>query len=209
MHTLRYASKQTSRYFSCPRARFLKPKQSLPQNQLLVLMTLVTVNTVIYIPADVRVREIVRVAAPVATRALENRVVVRIRVAGRAHTVSVPVGHREPGMVEGCPCPCSCGVASRARGRKDSWRRFMNWIRRGVVVCLMATVAGRRKRCVVVIYVATGAGHLNVEASQRERCRVVIELPIGPECRVMTELAGRREAYLDVVNRSGCRVVIV
>lgn len=54
-----------------------------------------------------------------------------------------------------------------------------------------------------------GAGHLDVEASQRERCRVVIKLPIGPECGVMTELTCRGEAHLDVVNRSSCCIVIV
>jgi hypothetical protein len=56
-------------------------------------MALVTVHAVIYIPADVGMTEIVRVPAAMATRALENRVVARIRVAGRAHTVSIPVSH--------------------------------------------------------------------------------------------------------------------
>jgi len=58
-----------------------------------MLMALVAVHAVVDIPADVRVTEIGRVPAPVATRALENRVVVRIRVAGRAHAVSIPVSH--------------------------------------------------------------------------------------------------------------------
>jgi hypothetical protein len=56
-------------------------------------MALITIHAVIYIPADVRVPEIGRVPAPMATRALENRVVAWIRVAGRAHTVSIPVSH--------------------------------------------------------------------------------------------------------------------
>jgi hypothetical protein len=174
-----------------------------------ILVALVTIHAVIDIPADVRVTEIGRVPAPVATRALENRVVARIRVAGRAHTVSVPVGHWEPGMVERCPCPCRCIVASRAGGRENSGRRFMNWIRGGVVVGQVATVTGRRKRGVVVIYVAKGAGYGGMKSGQRERGGAVVKLSVGPQRGVMAELAGRGETYLDVVDRRGCRVVIV
>ena len=135
-----------------------------------MLMALITIHAVIYIPADVRVTEIGRVPAPMATRALENRVVVRIRVAGRAHTVSVPVGHWEPGMVERCPRPRRGVVASRAGGRKNRWCRCMNWIRGGVVVRLVAAVAGRRQSPLVVIRrgVALRALHRGVEPGQRE-----------------------------------------
>ena len=170
-------------------------------------MALITINAIIYI-TRIALMSSVGLSLGMTIGALENHVVVRIRVAGRAHTVSVPVSHWEPGMVEGCPRPCSCVVARRAGGRKNGWRRFMNWIRGAVVVCLVTTVAGRRKRGVVVIYVTTGAGHLNVEASQREDCRVVIKLPIGPEYSVMTQLTVRWETHLDVVNRSDRRVVI-
>ena len=58
-----------------------------------MLMALVTIHAVVHIPADVRVMEIVRVPAPMATRALENGVVVRIRVAGGTNAVSVAVIH--------------------------------------------------------------------------------------------------------------------
>jgi len=174
-----------------------------------MLVALVAVHAVVYIPADVRVTEIVRVPAAMAARALENRVVAGIRVASRAHTVSVPVGHWEPGMVERCARPCRCVVASRAGGRKNGRRRFVNWIRGGVVVCLVATVAGCRKRGVVVIYVTSRAGDSRVESGQRERGGAVVKLAVGPQRGVMAELAGRGEAYLDVVNRGGRRVVIV
>jgi len=172
-------------------------------------MALITIHAVIHIPADVRVMEIGRVPAPMATRALENRVIVRIRVAGRAHTVSVPMGHWEPGMVERCPRPRSCVVASRAGGRKNGWRRFMNWIRGGVVVCLVATVAGRRKSGVVIIYVTCSAGYGRMESRQRKRRGVVVKLSVRPQRGVVAELAGCRETYLDVVNRRSCGVVIV
>ena len=112
-------------------------------------------------------------------------------------------------MVERCPRPSSCVVTSRAGCRKNGGRRFMNWIRGGVVVCLVATVAGRRKRGVVVIYVTSSAGYSRMESRQRERGGVVVKLSVGPQRGVVAELAGRGEAYLDVVNRRGCRVVIV
>jgi hypothetical protein len=46
------------------------------------------------------VMEIVRVPAPMATRALKNGVVVRIRVAGGTNAVSVAVILWEPGVVK-------------------------------------------------------------------------------------------------------------
>ena len=174
-------------------------------------MALIAIYAVIHIPADVRVAEIVRVPAPMATRTLENCVVVRIRVTDRANSVSsIPsMGHREPRMVKSCSSPCSCVVARSASCGEDRRRSLMNRIDRAIVSGFVAAVAVCRECRVVVIYVTTGAGHLNVEASQREGRGVVIKLPIGPECGVMAELASRGEADLDVVNRSGCRVVSV
>ena len=112
-------------------------------------------------------------------------------------------------MVERCARPCRCVVASRAGGRENGWRRCVNWIRGGVVVGLVATVAGRGKRGVVVVYVARGAGYGGMKSGQREGRGAVVKLAVGPQSGVVAELAGRGEAYLDVVNRRGCRVVIV
>jgi len=112
-------------------------------------------------------------------------------------------------MVERCARPCRCVVASRAGGRENGWRRCMNWIRGGVVVCLVATVAGRGKRGVVVVYVASGAGYGGMKSGQREGRGAVVKLSVRPQGGVVAELAGRGEADLDVVNRGGSRVVIV
>ena len=171
-------------------------------------MALIAIHTVIDIIWIALVSRI-GLGLGVAIRALEDGIVARIGVAGRAHTVRAAVGHREPGMVERSPRPCRGVVASRAGGGKNGRRRLMNWIRGAVVVCLVATVAGRRKRGVVVIYVASGAGDSRVESRQRERGGVVVKLSICPQRGVMAELAGRGEAYLDMVNGSGCCVVIV
>jgi hypothetical protein len=172
-------------------------------------MTLITINAVINISANVRVMEIVRVPAPMATRALENHVVVRIRMAGRAHTVGVPVGHWEPGMVERCPRPRSCVMARSASRREYCSRRLVHGVRGRVVIRPMAPVAVRWERCVIVVYVATRAGHFDVEASQWERRGVVIEFCVRPQRGVMAQLAVRGETHLDVVNWSDCRVVVL
>lgn len=44
-------------------------------------MTLVTVDAVVDIPINVRMTEIVGVVAAMASRALEDRIVIRVRVA--------------------------------------------------------------------------------------------------------------------------------
>jgi hypothetical protein len=112
-------------------------------------------------------------------------------------------------MVERCTRPCRCVVAGRAGGRENGWRRLMNWIRGGVVVGLVATVAGRGKRGVVVIYVAGGAGNGGMKSGQWEGRGAVVKLSVRPQRGVVAELAGCGEADLDMVNRGGSRVVIV
>ena len=146
----------------------------------------------------------------VAIRALENRIVVRIRVTNRTHSIGSisPVTYCEPGVVEHRSAPCRCVVASGARGCENSRRSAMHRVRRGIVIRFVAAVASRREADVVVIYMATGAGHLGVKASQRERRhRTVIKFAVGPSRGVVAELASRGESYLDVVNRGGSGVV--
>jgi len=79
---------------------------------------------------------------PVTSSALEHRVIVRIRMAGRAYSVRVAMIHIEIRVVEcrsgprgGC---VACGASRwEARGR-------MVRVRRPVIVRLMAAHAGRR-----------------------------------------------------------------
>src|ERR1700736_6493790 len=58
-------------------------------------VALVAVHAVVDIAIDVRVMEIVRVPASVATRTLENGVVIRVGVAGGAHSNRIAVVRRE------------------------------------------------------------------------------------------------------------------
>lgn len=56
----------------------------------------------------------------VAVGALEDAVVVRIRVAGGTDPVGPAVRSREPGVIEGCIRPLHGVVAGRAGGREMS-----------------------------------------------------------------------------------------
>ena len=153
-------------------------------------MALVAVHAVVHIPADVRVMEIGRVPAPMATRALENRVVVRIRVAGGTNAVSVAVILWEPGMVKRGSEPVRSRVTCRASCRENGWRGFMDGIGGAIVIHRVAAVASGRQRGVIVVHMAHGTGHegrrVSVEAGQWEYGRVVIELTISPHDHVMT-----------------------
>ena len=62
-------------------------------------MALVAIRAVVHVTADVAMIAI-RVRLGVAVRALEDAVVGRIRVTGRAHAVCVAVVHGEPRVIE-------------------------------------------------------------------------------------------------------------
>ena len=80
-------------------------------------------------------------------------------------------------------------------------------IRGGVVIRLVAAVAVGWQRGVIVVYMATSAGHAGVKTSERKFRRVVIELAVGPDNRVVAKIASRGKPDLNMVNRRGRRVV--
>ena len=171
-------------------------------------MALVAVHAVIDIPADIRVLEVGCVAAAMATRALKNGVVVRIGVAGGAHAVGIAVIHGKPGMVESGSRPRRGGMAGCARRREHGRGRGVNRVRGRRVIRFMAAVTIGGERRVIVVHMAIRAGHRRVRASEREGRGAVIEGAIRPQCGVVAELAGRWEAYLNMVYRRS-RVVVV
>lgn len=58
-------------------------------------MALIAVDAVVDIPVHIVVVEVARVVVSVAARALKDRVVVRVDVAGRADVIRVTVAGRE------------------------------------------------------------------------------------------------------------------
>ena len=79
-----------------------------------------------------------------SAHACEHRIIVHVGVARGADTVGPPVVRREPGVVERRTRPHRCRVARLARGREPC--RGMHWVRRGIVVCLVAAHTGHRLR---------------------------------------------------------------
>ena len=140
--------------------------------------------------------EIRRVVIPMASSALEDGIITRVRMAGCAHAICIPVICREVRMVEGGSCPRRGGVARVAR-RREARRRVVR-IRGPVVIRLMAAVAGSRQRRVVVVHVAAIACHARMRARQWESRGVVIERCARPSCRTVAGVARCREAYLRV-----------
>lgn len=151
MPSLRFASNQPARI----------DLHSQRKSADLVFMTLIAVNAVIHISWIALVRRI-SLRLGVAIRALEDRIVVRIRMADRANSVGgvASMAHGEPRVVERCSRPCRRVVASRTGGCENSWRGAMNRVRGRVVIRFVAAVAVGGQRGVVVIYVTAGAGHL-------------------------------------------------
>lgn len=161
-------------------------------------MTLVTIDAVVNIASHLRVREIRRVVVAVATSALEDGIVVGVDMTGRANAVRIAVGNWKLcvlRVVEGCSSPGCRGVTGLACGREELWLCRVHRTRRVVVIRLMATDTSCWERCVVVVNVAIDAGarRHGVRTGERERRIVVVKRSVGPDNRVVTDVAGGRE----------------
>lgn len=121
-------------------------------------MALVAVHAVVDVPTDIGMIEIRSIIVAVATGALEHRVVTRVRMAGRANAVRIPVIHVEIRMVERGSRPGGGGMA-RIAGCREAGRLVIR-IGRPVVVRGVAAIASGRQCRVVVIHVALRAGHI-------------------------------------------------
>lgn len=118
-------------------------------------MALVAINAVVNVSIHVRVAEVVRVSAAMAIRALEDRVIARILVTGGAYPIGIAVIRREPRVVKRRLGPVR-RVMTRCTGCRET-RRLVVRIRGARVIGLVARVAVRRHRRVVVVDVAAGA----------------------------------------------------
>jgi len=118
-----------------------------------VAMALVAVHTVVDISIDALV-VLVRLRFRVAIGALENRVVIRIRMARCAHPIRVAMVDRERRVlrvIERRVQPVRGAMTVLACRREELRLPCMPRIRRVVVVGLVAADARRRQRGVVVV----------------------------------------------------------
>jgi len=122
-------------------------------------MALIAINAVVDIAANALVF-LVGLRLSVTVRTLEDRVIVRIDMAGGADAISIAVIDRERRVlrvIERSLQPVRCVMAGLA-GRGEELRLSrMSGIRGGVVVGLVASDARRRQRGVVIVDVAIGA----------------------------------------------------
>lgn len=72
-------------------------------------------------------------------------------------------------------------------------------IRSSGEICLVAAVARRWQRCVVVVYVALYARNRNVRTRERESCVVVVESCLRPRSGVMASRACSGETRSGVI----------
>jgi len=100
---------------------------------------------------------VVSVRLGMAVRALEDAVVRRIGMAGCADAIRVAVIHGEPGVIEGCAQPTAGCMANPTCGWKTG-RHVIGTVGRLVVGFVTSVAVGRNCR-VIVVHVATGAGH--------------------------------------------------
>lgn len=161
-------------------------------------MTLVTVNAVVDVARHLLVLEIVGVVPAVASRALEHRIVIRVRMARGANIVRVTVAGwewRVLRVVKRRVGPCRRVVASLARCREELRLRRVSRICRVVVIGLVAAKARRGQRCVIVVYVAVGAlsRRHQVRTSKGEGRVVVIKGRVRPRRGVVAEFASCRK----------------
>ena len=172
-----------------------------------VLVALVAVHAVVDIPADAPV-VLVRLGLGVAVGALKDGVVVRVGVAGSAHSIRPAVIDIPPGMVEHGTAP-GAGAVARVAGCGKACRLMVR-ICRAVVVRRVTRIAQRSCDVVVAIDVAVGTlprRNRVLSGQSPPSCRVV-ESAVHPVDGVVANLACRREISRNVVHRR-LRVVVI
>ena len=142
----------------------------------------------------------------VAVGALEDAIVARIGMAGRANAARSTVIHIEPGVIERRAQPTGSRVTDSTCVREACGHVIR--IVRCLVVALVAPVAIRGQRCVVVVHVAVRTRYAGMSAGQRETCVVVVEGCRAPYGGAVADVALLRESHGDVVRVTGALKVL-
>ena len=177
-------------------------------------MALIAVDAVVDIAVHLRVTEVVGVIASVAARALKDRIVAGVDVAGRAHAPCAAMVRWELRVlcvVEGRVQPIRRVVAGLT-GRWEELRlRRMAGIGRVVVVGLVAADARDWQCCVIAVDMAIAAlaRRRSVRSRKGESRVVVIKGRVCPDSRVMAHITCRRESCRLVLRIIGAGVVLL
>ena len=159
-------------------------------------MTLITIDAVVDVTANALVL-LVRIGLRVAVGASKDCVIVRVRVAGRAHAIRTPVVQREISVIEVRRDPRRRVVTGGAGCREA--RGHVVRISSSIVGGLMAGIAVGRQRGVVVVDVAACARNHHMGTRQGKRRVVVIEACRNPRRCAVAYLALLREPGTDVI----------
>ena len=164
-------------------------------------MALVAVHAVVHVSLHALMVS-VGLRFRVAIRALENRVVIGIGMAGRTHSIRAAMVDRKLcvlRVIKRRVLPVRRAVAVLAGRREELRLRRVSRIRRTVVVSQVTTNARRRQRLIVAVDMAVDARSRwhGVRPGQRELRFVVIERRIRPGDRVMAQLTGGTPGIFD------------
>lgn len=178
-----------------------------------IAVALVAVHAVVHIPLHATM-VLVRLRLRMAIRALENRVVIRIRMARRAHSIGIAMVDRELcvlRVIKRRVLPVRRVVTVLACCREELRLGRVPRIRRVVVIRLVTANTGRRERLVIIVDVAVQADSWRhgVRSGQRELRLIVVERGVGPRDRVVTKLARRWEAGVRHRTRRVVEIVLV
>ena len=160
-----------------------------------VPVAVVAIHAVVDISADTLMARI-GLALGMAVCALEDLIIIRIRVARTAHSARATVIGREPGVVESCVQPAA-GVVAGGAGRRKPDRNVVRIVG-GLVVGFMTAVTVRRKRRVVVVHVAKRTSGVGVRPREWENI-IVVEGRGRPRARAVADVALLREACGGVI----------
>ena len=149
-------------------------------------MTLVAIHAAVYIATHVPVIR-VRIRLGVAVRALEDAVVSRIGVTGRAHSVGTAMLHGKPGVIKRRTQPTRCRMTDRA-SCWETGRHVIRIVGSLIVHFVTAEAVGRQGR-VVVVHVTVRAEYRGVLSGQGKARVVVIEDCRAPSSRVVAHIA--------------------
>ena len=163
-------------------------------------MALVAIRAAIYVATNATVVG-VGLGLGMAIRARKDRIVRGIRMASGANSTGITMIGWEPCVVERRSGPSCGGVTGLAGGRETG--RGVIRIGGGLVVGLVTGEAIGRNRSVVVVHMATGAGHRGVFAGQGEWRVVVIERRRNPGRGVVAHIALLWKPGLNMIRVGG------
>jgi len=135
-------------------------------------------------------------------------------MAGGAYVVSASMAgweRRVLGVIERRSRPGGRGVASLARSREELWLRLVARVRGVVVIRLVAADTRDRQSRVVAVHVTVSAlARRHCVRTRQRECRIgMVEGGVGPDRRVVAQLARGRESRRSMGGIGRPRIILL